>query len=111
MLSDRLTTAATVALATAALGVGAFTAASPAAASGSDDTFFTQMTAVGVSFSSPLEAVRVGHQVCTELRAGEAEADIALELRAQRSLTPKQAAYLIVDASNIYCSRLASQLA
>lgn len=111
MLSHRLNTIATVAIATAAIGLGGLATAGTAAASGIDDAFIGQMTAVGISFASPQEAVRAGRQVCTELRAGKTEADIAVELRNQRNLTPKQAAYLVVDASNAYCPRFASELA
>jgi hypothetical protein len=110
MLAHRLTTIAAVAIGTATLGLGGLATAGTAAASRADDAFITRMTAVGVSFPSPQEAVRAGRQVCTDLRAGKAESDIALQLRDQRNLTPQQAAYFVVDASNIYCRRFASQL-
>ncbi|SPM35580.1 hypothetical protein MRAB57_3405 [Mycobacterium rhizamassiliense] len=107
MLSHRLTTIAAIGIGTAAIGLAA---AGTAAASSADDAFLSQMTAVGISFSSPQEAVRAGHQVCKELAAGKTEADIAVEIRSQTQLSPKQVAYFVVDASNIYCPRLASEL-
>jgi hypothetical protein len=110
MLSHRLTTIATVAIGTAALGLGGLATAGTAAASRIDDAFISQMTAVGISFDSPQEAVRAGRQVCRELASGKTEADLAVELRTRGNLTPNQAAYLVVDASNAYCPRLASEL-
>lgn len=110
MPSHHLTRIAAVGIGTAAIGVAALATAGTVAASAADDAFISQMTAVGIAFTSPQEAVRAGHQVCKELAAGKTEADIAVEIRSQTQLSPKQVAFLVVDASNIYCPRLAGQL-
>ncbi|EUA12890.1 hypothetical protein I546_2068 [Mycobacterium kansasii 732] len=68
------------------------------------------MESVGVTFSSPQAAVEGGHQVCTELAAGETGAQIAKEILSQTNLTSKQAAYYVVYATKYYCPQYASQL-
>lgn len=111
MLSQRLTTITTAAIGTAVIGLGAVVTAAPAAANSADDAFIAQMTALGISFSSPQETVRQGHQVCRALISGKTESDVATDLRNKTNLTPTQVAYFVVDASNAYCPRLASRLA
>jgi hypothetical protein len=111
MLSHRLTTIATVGIGAAVMGLGAVATAGSAAAGSADDAFITRMTALGISFTSPQAGIRAGHQVCTELAAGKTMTDVAVEVRDQTSLTSKQAAYFVVDASNVYCPSLAGHLA
>ena len=72
MLSHRLTTIAPVGIGAAVMGLGAVATAGTAAASSADDAFIAQMKVLGVTFTSPQEAVREGRQVCTELAAGNA---------------------------------------
>jgi hypothetical protein len=42
---------------------------------------------LGVSFSSPQEAVKEGHQVCAELAAGKTWTDVATEVLNQTNLS------------------------
>jgi hypothetical protein len=110
MLSHRLTTIATVGIGAAVMGLGAVATAGTAAASSADDAFIAQMKVLGVTFTSPQEAVREGRQVCTELAAGKTGTDVAMEVLSQTDLTSKQAAYFVVNASSAYCPQLSGQL-
>lgn len=102
---------ATVATAIGAAAVGfAVAGASAAGATTADDAFITQMRALGITFSSPQEAVKEGHQVCRELAAGKTGTDVATEVLNQTDLTTKQAAYFVVDATKAYCPQLSAQL-
>ena len=94
----------------AAIGLAAVAAASTAGASTTDDAFIAQMQSLGISIPSAQEAVKEGHQVCTELAAGKTGTDVATEVLSQTDLTSKQAAYFVVDATKAYCPRLSAQL-
>ncbi|BBX95611.1 DUF732 domain-containing protein [Mycobacterium lacus] len=110
MFSPRLTAALSTAVGAAAVGLAVATAGA-ASAGTADATFISQMESVGVTFSSPEAAVQAGHQVCTELAAGETGSQIGAEIVSQTDLTPKQAAYFVVYATKAYCPQYASQLA
>ncbi|MBW0012544.1 DUF732 domain-containing protein [Mycobacterium sp.] len=110
MFSFRISTVATTTIGAAAIALAAFAGAGTAAASTPDDTFIAQMTRLGVTFSSPQEAVRQGHQVCTRLAAGKTGLDVFHEVLGQGHLTPKQAAHLVIDATDAYCPDLSGQL-
>jgi Protein of unknown function (DUF732) len=69
------------------------------------------MKAMGVTFSSPSTAVKDGHQVCKQLASGKSGTDIAARVVSMTDLTPKQAAFFVVDATNAYCPEYASELA
>jgi hypothetical protein len=110
MFAHRITTIAATAIGVAAVGLAAFAGAGTAAATTPDDAFIAQMKGQGVTFSSPQEAVREGHQVCKELAAGKTGTDVANEILSQTDLTTKQAAYFVVNATNVYCPQLSTQL-
>jgi len=109
MISPRITAAVTTAIGAAAVGLAVATAGA-AGASTVDDAFITEMRGIGVTFTSPQEAVKEGHQVCTELASGKTGTDVATEVLSQTNLTTKQAAYFVVDATKAYCPQLSSQL-
>lgn len=109
MISPRLTAAVTTAIGAAAAGLAVATAGA-AGASTADDAFITEMRALGVTFSTPQEAVNEGHQVCRELAAGKTGTDVATEVLSQTNLTTKQAAYFVVDATQAHCPQLSGQL-
>ena len=109
MFSPRFTAAVTTAFGAAAVGLAVATAGA-AGASTTDDAFIAQMTNVGITFTSPQEAVKEGHQVCRELAAGKTGTDVATEVLSQTDLTTKQAASFVVGATQAYCPQLASQL-
>jgi hypothetical protein len=109
MFSPRLTAAITTALGAAAVGLAVATAGA-SAASTIDDAFITEMRGLGITFTSPQEAIKEGHQVCKELAAGKTGTDVATEVLSQTDLTTKQAAYFVVDATKAYCPQLSAQL-
>jgi len=109
MFSPRITAAVTTAIGAAAVGLAVATAGA-AGASTTDDSFIDQMTSVGITFTSPQEAVKEGHQVCRELASGKTGTDVASEVLSQTDLTTKQAAYFVVDATQAYCPQLSRQL-
>jgi hypothetical protein len=109
MISPRITAAVTTAIGAAAVGLAVATAGA-AAASTADDAFITEMRGLGVTFTSPQEAIKEGHQVCIELNSGKTGTDVAKEVLSQTDLTTKQAAYFVVDATKAYCPQLSSQL-
>ncbi len=110
MFSHRIITAATTAIGATAIGLSAVATAGTAGASTTDDAFIAQMNSLGISFTSPQEAVKEGHQVCMELAAGKSGTDVAKEVLSQTDLTSKQAAYFVVDATKAYCPQLSAQL-
>lgn len=109
MFSPRITAAVTTAVGAAAVGLALATAGA-AGASTADDAFITEMRGLGVTFTSPQEAIKEGHQVCRELAAGKTGTDVAGEVLSQTNLTTKQAAYFVVDAAQAYCPQLSSRL-
>ena len=109
MFSPRITAAVTTAIGAAAVGLAVATAGA-AGASTADDAFITEMRGLGVTFTSPQEAIKEGHQVCRELAAGKTGTDVATEVLSQTDLTTKQAASFVVGATKAYCPQLAGQL-
>ena len=110
MFSHRTKTVASTMIGAAAVGFAALATAGTAGAGTSDDAFLSQMDSLGISFSSPAEAVREGHQVCRELASGKSGTDVATEVLKQTNLNSHQAAYFVVDATKAYCPQLAPQL-
>jgi uncharacterized protein DUF732 len=110
MFTHRIRTIASATIGAAAIGLVAVGTAGTAGASTADEAFISQMDKLGISFSSPAEAVREGHQVCRELAAGKSGTDVATEVLKQTNLTSHQAAYFVVDATHAYCPQLAPQL-
>ena len=109
MFSARITAAVTTAIGGAAAGLAIATAGA-AGASTADDAFITEMRGLGVTFATPQDAIKEGHQVCKELATGKTGTDVATEVLSQTNLTTKQAAYFVVDATHAYCPQLAPQL-
>lgn len=111
-MSRRIMTMATTAIGTAAIMLAAVGFAGTAAASAvqtADEAFLTQVQSLGISFSSPQEAVRVGHQVCGELAAGETPIAVTVQIFRQTSMTPPQAAGLVAAAAQAYCPQFSGQ--
>ena len=110
MFSHRISTLASTIIGAAAIGIVAVGTAGTAAASNADEAFLAQMDKLGISFSSPADAIKDGHKVCQELAAGKTGTDVASEVLQQTNLTSHQAAYFVVDATHAYCPQLAPQL-
>lgn len=109
MFSHRLSTIASTMIGAAAIGIVAIGAAGTAGATTADVAFLAQMDKLGISFSSPADAIKDGHKVCQELASGKTGTDIATEVLQQTNLTSHQAAYFVVDATHAYCPQLAPQ--
>ncbi|MEM6105580.1 DUF732 domain-containing protein [Mycobacterium sp. 050272] len=110
MFTRRINTIASTIIGAAAIGIVAVGTAGTAGATTADDAFLAQMDKLGISFSSPADAIKDGHKVCQELAAGKTGTDIATEILQQTDLTNHQAAYFVVDATHAYCPSLAPQL-
>jgi Protein of unknown function (DUF732) len=110
MFSHRIRTVASTMIGAAAIGLIAVGTAGTASASTVDDAFLAQMDNLGISFSSPADAIKDGHKVCQELASGKTGTDVASEVLKQTNLTSHQAAYFVVDATHAYCPQLAPQL-
>lgn len=110
MFTRRINTIASTIIGAAAIGIVAVGTAGTAGATTADDAFLAQMDNLGISFSSPADAIKDGHKVCQELAAGKTGTDIATEILQQTDLTKHQAAYFVVDATHAYCPSLAPQL-
>jgi Protein of unknown function (DUF732) len=110
MFSHRITKIATTVIGTTAMGLTALAAAGTAGATTTDDAFIAQMNTQGIYFTSPQAGVREGQQVCKELSAGKIGTDIAREVLSQTDLTPKQAAYFVINATRTYCPEFSGQL-
>lgn len=109
MFSHRLITLTTTAIGTAAIGLAAIGFAGTAEArvvKSLDESFLTEMQSLGISFPSPQEAVRSGHQVCIQLAAGNAGTDVTAQIARQTNLTSGQATQLVNVATNVYCPQL-----
>jgi hypothetical protein len=110
MFNNRIRTIASTVVGAAAIGIVAIGTAGTAAASNADEAFLAQMDKLGISFSTPADAIKDGHKVCQELASGKTGTDVASEILQQTNLTSHQAAYFVVDATHAYCPQLAPQL-
>lgn len=112
MFSRRITTIATTTVGAAAIGLAAVGMAGTAAASSvqtADQAFLGQMQSLGVSFPSTQDAVRAGHQVCTDLAAGQTPTAVTVQIFRHTSLTPPQAAGVVRAATIAYCPQFSGQ--
>jgi hypothetical protein len=112
MFTDRIITVASTAIGAAAIGFAAVGFAGTAAASyvqNPDQAFLAQISSLGISFPSPQEAVRQGHQVCVGLSAGRPPIGVALDVFHQTNLPPKQAAAFVKVAVKAYCPQFSGQ--
>jgi hypothetical protein len=106
MFSHRLTTIAGIAIGAAVVGLGTAAQAGATTAVSPDEVFIAQISNVGISFTSPQEAIRSGHSVCAALAAGRNGGDIAREILSESNLTPRLAALFVIDATQAYCPQL-----
>ncbi|MCK8642729.1 DUF732 domain-containing protein [Mycobacterium colombiense] len=112
MFSRHITTIATTAIGAAAIGLAAVGMAGTAAASSvqsADQAFLSQMQSLGVTFPSTQDAVRAGHQVCTDLSAGQTPIAVTVQIFRHTHLTPPQAAGVVSAATIAYCPQFSGQ--
>ncbi|OSC30625.1 hypothetical protein B8W69_06100 [Mycobacterium vulneris] len=111
MFTRRISTIA-AAVAATAIGLAAIGMAGTAAASSvqtADQAFLGQMQSLGVSFPSTQDAVRAGHQVCTDLAAGQTPTAVTVGIFRHTNLTPPQAASVVIAATHAYCPQFSGQ--
>lgn len=112
MFFRRIVTIATTAIGTAAIGLAAVGFAGTAAASSvqtADQAFLGQMQSLGITFASTQDAVRAGHQVCTDLAAGQTPIAVTVQIFRHTNLTPPQAASVVLAATTAYCPQFSGQ--
>jgi hypothetical protein len=112
MLIRRITAMTTTAIGAAAIGLAAVGVAGAAAASSvqtADQAFLTQIQSLGITFPSTQDAVRAGHQVCTDLAAGRTPTAVTVQIFRHTNLTPPQAANLVIAATDAYCPQFSGQ--
>ncbi len=112
MSRGRITTIATTVFGAVAIGLAAVSMAGTAAASSvqtGDEAFLTQMQSLGITFPSTQDAVRAGHQVCTDLAAGQSRIAVTVQIFRHTNLTPPQAANVVTAATSAYCPQFSGQ--
>lgn len=112
MSRGHITTIATTALGAVAIGLAAVNTAGTAAASSvqtGDEAFLTQIQSLGITFPSTQDAVQAGHQVCTDLAAGQSRIAVTVQIFRHTNLTPPQAATVVAAATNAYCPQFSGQ--
>ncbi len=88
----------------AALAALAPVAAAPVAhADAGDDAFLGALTAKGIHFGSPEQAIIAGHEVCDELGNGKTPAQVASTVQANSGLDGYHAGYFVGAAIRAYC--------
>lgn len=100
----RLTKFAGTAIVAGVLGLAAVAAAGIASALSSvDDTFLTEISAEGITYDSPKDAIYVAHEVCFALDEGADPVDLGMEILDATDLTTDQAAVFVLASVGNYC--------
>jgi hypothetical protein len=99
-----LTKFAGTAIVAGALGLAAVaTAGTAGALSSVDDTFLKVISAEGIGYDSPKDAIYAAHDVCFALDDGADPVDLGLDLLDDTDLTTQQAATFVIAAVDSYC--------
>jgi threonine dehydrogenase-like Zn-dependent dehydrogenase len=109
MFTHSIRTLASTVIGAAAIGLVTIATASVASAGTVDENFIAQMSKVGVTFTSPAQAVNNGQKVCQALASGESGVDIANEVVGMTNLTSAQAAHFVINATTAYCPQFGTQ--
>jgi hypothetical protein len=97
----RLTRTALVA---GALGLAALaTAGTAGALSSVDDDFLSAITAEGIGYDSPKDAIYAAHDLCVALDHDADPVDLGMDLLHSSDLTTDQVAAFVVAAVDSYC--------
>ena len=105
--TNRFTKFAGTALVAGALGLAAVaTAGTAGALSSVDDTFLTEISAEGISYDSPKDAIYAAHDVCFALDEGADPVDLGMEILDDTDLTTDQAAVFVLASVGNYCPEL-----
>lgn len=100
----RLAKFAGTALVAGGLGLAAVaTAGTAGAISSTDDTFLAEITAEGVGYDSPKDAIYAAHDVCFAIDEGADPVDLGMEILENTDLTTDQVAVFVVASVGNYC--------
>jgi hypothetical protein len=100
----RITKLAGTAVVAGAFGLAALASAGTAGALSSvDDTFLSDISAEGITYTSPRDAVAVAYEVCNSLDSGADPVDLAMEIYNGTDLTTDQASFFVVASVANYC--------
>ena len=92
------------ALVAGGLGLAAVaTAGTAGAISSTDDTFLNEITAEGIGYDSPKDAIYAAHDVCFAIDEGADPVDLGMEILENTYLTTDQAAGFVVSSVRNYC--------
>jgi len=87
-----------------ALGLAAVATAGTAGAMISiDDSFLADISAEGIGYDNPKDAIYAAHDVCFALDDGIDPVDLGMDLLESTDLTTQQAAMFVVAAVGNYC--------
>jgi hypothetical protein len=102
--SHRFAKFAATALVAGGLGLAAVaTAGTAGAISSADDTFLAEITAEGIAYDSPKDAIYAGHDVCFAIDEGADPVDLGMESLENTDLTTDQVAVLVIASVDNYC--------
>ncbi len=79
--------------------------AGPARADDVDARFLHALTAHGITYSSPEQAIDTGHEVCGELEAGATPSQVVQQVESHSGLDGYRAGFLVGASIGAYCPR------
>jgi hypothetical protein len=77
-------------------------------ADANDDAFLAALTAKGIHFGSPDNAIIAGHEVCDELDNGKTPTQVASTVQANSDLDGYHAGYFVGASIRAFCPSHAS---
>ena len=77
--------------------------AAPASADNMDDAFVAALEKGGIAIPDRVNAISVGHSVCTAFDKGEPSTALAMRIVKDTELSPKQAGYFVGVSAAAYC--------
>lgn len=87
-----------------AFGLAAFASAGTASAlSSADDNFLADISAEGISYDTPRNAISLGHDVCVRFDDGADPVDLGMEILDATDLTTDQVATFVTSAVDNFC--------
>ncbi|HET6735350.1 DUF732 domain-containing protein [Mycobacterium sp.] len=100
----RFTKFAGTALVAGGLGLVALaTAGTAGAISSANDNFLAEISAAGITYDSPRDAVLAAHDVCSAIDEGADPVDLGMEILEATDLTDDQVAVFVVASVDTYC--------
>jgi hypothetical protein len=106
----RVATLAATGVMTVSLGLASVLSAAIAAATPVDDRFLADLTAGGIGFHSPADAIADAHTICGAVAEGESPVSLYQVMLKNSGMTPDHAALFVVASVNEYCPAYSSRL-